>query len=125
MDRNTFRRGIEAHDLDLMMTAFAENAVLQSPISFQPFEGPAEIRKLLTIIVEVFGGFRYTDELTAPDGTTALVFRATVGGRDIEGLDLLRFDESGRIRELTVMVRPLSGKEAVLDEVGPRLAKGA
>lgn len=122
MDQGSFRRAVEANDLDGMIGAFAEDAVLHSPISHAPFEGREVIRALLGVLAEVFRGFRYTDELQAGDGTRALVFRARVADRDVEGLDLLRFDAEGRIRDLTVMVRPRSGLEALLAEVAPRLA---
>jgi hypothetical protein len=121
-DRRFFRQAVEAGDLDRLMSAFAEDAVLHSPITFQPFEGRAAIRRLLGIILSVAQDFRYTDELDAHDGTKALVFRARVRDRDVEGLDLIRFDEAGLIRDLTVMVRPRSGLEALLAEVAPRLA---
>lgn len=123
-----FRRAVEAKDLEAMMAPFAEDAVLHSPVTWKPFEGRAAIRKLLEILLEVFRDFRYTDELRAEDGTLALVFRARVerpeGGsdREVEGLDLIRFDEAGRIRDFTVMVRPRSALEALLAQVGPRLA---
>jgi hypothetical protein len=122
VDRGTFRHAIEVGDLERLMTAFAEDAVLHSPITFEPFEGRAAIRQLLRVILEVFRDFRYTDELEFSDGTRALIFRAKVRDRDVEGLDLIRFNESGFIRDLTVMVRPRSGLEAVLEEVAPRLA---
>lgn len=122
VDRQVFRQAVEAHDLDRLMAAFAEDAVLHSPITFQPFEGRAAIRRLLGIILSVAQDFRYTDELESKDGTKALVFRARVRDRDVEGLDLIRFDDAGRIRDLTVMVRPRSGLEALLAEVAPRLA---
>jgi hypothetical protein len=122
IDRQVFRRAVEARDLDRLMAAFAEDAVLHSPITFQPFEGRAAIRRLLGIILSVAQDFRYTDELEATDGTKALVFRARVRDRDVEGLDLIRFDAAGLIRDLTVMVRPRSGLEALLAEVAPRLA---
>jgi len=114
---------VEARDLDELMGTFAEEAVLHSPVTFKPFEGRAAIRQLLSILLVVFRDFRYTDELEAEDGTTALVFNARVGDRDLQGLDLIRYDGSGRIRELTVMVRPRSALEALLAEVGPRLAE--
>jgi hypothetical protein len=120
--RHAFRRAVEAHDLERMTALFAEDAVLHSPITFQPFEGRAAVRQLLGIILEVFQDFHYTDELVAADGTRALVFRARVGDRDCEGLDLIRFDASGAIRDLTVFVRPRSAIEALLGEVAPRLA---
>jgi hypothetical protein len=104
-----------------MMEAFADGAVLHSPITFTPFEGKEAIARLLGILMQVFEEFRYTDELTAEDGTKALVFRTRVGDRDVEGLDLIRFDGRGLIRDFTVMVRPRSAVEALLREVGSRL----
>lgn len=121
-DVSSFRRAVETRNLDGLMATFADDAVIHSPITFQPFEGRSAIRQLLAIILEVFEDFRYTDELEAKDGTRALVFRARVAGRDVEGLDLIRYGASGLIRDLTVMVRPRSGLEALLAQVGPRLA---
>lgn len=120
-DRTAFRRAVEAGDLGGMIDVFREDAVLHSPVSFQPFRGRKAIGGLLFVLMEVFEDFRYTDELNAEDGTKALVFRAGVGGRELQGVDLLRFDEEGRVRELTVLVRPMSGLEALMEAVGPRL----
>jgi hypothetical protein len=121
-NRTDFRAAIEIHDLDRLIALFREDAVLHSPITFQPFEGKAAIRRLLAIIFEVFEDFRYTDELDAADGMTkVLVFRTKVKSRDVEGIDMVRFDEAGMIRDLTVMVRPRSGMETLLGEVQPRL----
>lgn len=122
MDRGSFRRAVEAGDLEGMVEAFAVDSVLHSPITHPPFEGREVIRALLGVLAEVFRDFRYTDELEAGDGTRALIFRAKVADRDVEGLDLLRFDADGYVRDLTVMVRPRSGLEALLREVAPRLA---
>ena len=111
-DRSLFRRGVESRDVAVMMEAFADGAVLHSPITFKPFEGKEAIARLLGILMQVFQDFRYTDELTAEDGTKALIFRTRVGDRDVEGLDLIRFDDTGRIRDFTVMVRPLGRRGA-------------
>lgn len=121
-DRTAFRRAVEAGNLEDLLSLFREDAVLHSPITFQPFEGKPAIRRLLGIIFEVFQDFHYTDELDSADGMTkTLVFRATVKSRDAEGIDLIRFDEAGMVRDLTVMVRPRSSMEALLGEVAPRL----
>ncbi len=120
---NAFRKAVETLDIEEVMATFADDAVLHSPVVFKPFEGRAAIRRLLAILFEVFQDFQYTDELEAGDGTRALVFNARVGDRDLQGMDLIRFDDSGLIRDLTVMVRPRSALEALLAEVGPRLAE--
>ncbi|HEX9758135.1 MAG TPA: nuclear transport factor 2 family protein [Nitrospiria bacterium] len=122
MDKNSFQRAVEAKQLDQIVGTFAENAVLNSPVSFKPIKGRPAIRQLLTILLKVFQEFRYTDQLKSNDGTLGLVFHAKIGNRQIEGLDLLRFDEKGFIRELTVMVRPRSAIEALQKEVGSLLA---
>ncbi len=121
-----FRRAVDARDLPALVALFRDDALLWSPVSFKPFEGRAAIQHLLEILFAVFEEFHYTDELRADDDrTAALVFRARVGGRDVEGLDLLRFDGDGKVRELTVMVRPRSALEALFAAVGARLAASA
>ena len=111
-----FRAAIEAGDHAGMVAAFAPDAVLNSPVSFKPFEGREAISQLLAILLETFEDFRYTDEFEG-EGKAALVFGARVGDRELEG-----FDAEDRIVELTVMVRPLSGVIALAEAVGPKLA---
>jgi len=53
-----------------------------------------------------------------------LHFRTRVGDRDVEGIDMLRFDADGLIEDFTVMVRPLSAAMALRDAVGAQLAQG-
>ena len=71
-----------------------------------------------------FEDFRYTDELDG-DGVKALVFEARVGDKQVQGLDLLRFDDQGLIEDFTVMVRPLSAAMALAEAVGKGLERAA
>ena len=84
----------------------APDIVFHSPATFHPFVGRDTVGDLLEIVGDTFEGFRYTDELVS-DGAHALIFRAEIGGREIEGIDLLRFDSAGLIADFTVMLRPL------------------
>jgi hypothetical protein len=77
-------------------------------------------------VFEVFQDFRYIDEV-AGEELHGLVFEARVGERQVTGIDLFRATKDGRIAELTVMVRPLSGVIALAEAMGPKvegLAKG-
>ena len=123
MEKDSFRRAVEARKIDDMVDAFTEDAVIHSPVSFKPIEGRAAIRTLLTILLEVFQEFRYTDQLESNEGTRGLIFQARVGDRELEGLDLLRFNNSNQIYDLTVMVRPRSAIEALRLAVGSRLIR--
>jgi SnoaL-like protein len=115
-----FRAAVQARDHAGMVATLAPEPVLRSPVSFKPFEGRDAVSRLFEILLEVFEDFRYTDEFEA-DGKAALVFTARVGEREVEGLDLLRFDAEGRLEELTVMVRPASALMALGEAVGARL----
>jgi hypothetical protein len=102
-----FRAAVEKGDLDAAAELLAEDIVFHSPVTFHPFVGREMVTRLLGEVIQVFEDFRYTDELRA-DGAHALIFRATVAGKEIEGLDLLRMNARGEIADFTVMLRPLS-----------------
>jgi hypothetical protein len=89
---------------------------------FKPYEGRDVVAQILRAVTEVFEDFRYVDELEGDD-VTALIFKARVGDRELDGLDLLRVDDGGLVRELTVMVRPLSGLNALGEAMGRRLTR--
>lgn len=70
-------------------------------------------------MTRVFEDFRYERELDGGDGRDhALVFRARVGERELTGCDFIHLNEEGLIDELTVMVRPLSGAQALAAAMG-------
>ena len=115
-----FRAAVEARDIDAGLALFAEDATLDSPVAFKPFVGIEQISVVLRAIAETFEDFHYTDEFK--DGSThALVFRARVGDKEVEGLDLIRSDDSGRIANLTVMVRPMSGLIALAEAMSAKV----
>jgi hypothetical protein len=118
---DAFRDAVLAQDHSAMVDALADEVVFNSPVAFLPFEGRDAVGQVLGAVMETFEDFRYTDEL---EGTTAhaLVFSARVGEKELQGIDLLRFDDDGRIRDFTVLVRPLSGTIALAEAMGPKVA---
>ena len=116
-----FRAAVEARDLDAVSVLLAAGVVFHSPVAFRPFVGRDTVTEVLRHVMDVFQDFTYVDEL-AGTGTHALVFAATVGGKQVQGLDHLRYDDDGLIDQFTVMVRPLSGAIARAEAMGPRVA---
>ncbi|MFF4529420.1 nuclear transport factor 2 family protein [Streptomyces sp. NPDC001407] len=121
-----FRAAIEAHDLDALEDLFAEDIRFYSPVKFTPFEGRHMMLGLLKVLLRTFEDFRYVGHFTGTaetgtDGDEApsavLPFRAAVHGKQVHGIDLLQFDEAGRVKEFTVMVRPLSATHALSEAV--------
>jgi limonene-1,2-epoxide hydrolase len=116
-----FRAAVEARDVDAMVEALAPDVKFHSPVAHTPFEGREAVRALFTALFETFEDFHYTDELDAGDGTQALIFRARVGDKQLQGLDLMRTNDQGLIHEFTVMVRPASGLMALGQAMAPKV----
>jgi len=117
-----FRTAVEAGDLDAAVALLADDVVFRSPVVFRPYRGREAVGELLTAVSRVFEDFSYVREIGAPDASDhALVFRARVGDRQIEGCDFLHLDENGSIDEFVVMVRPLSGALALADAMKAQL----
>lgn len=117
-----FRAAVEKRDLAALDALFTEDVRLFSPVKFKPFEGKVMVLGLFDVLLRTFEDFRYTgrfegEALTSADDmqvpSEILVFKASVNGKAIHGIDLLQFDGEGRIQEFTVMVRPLSAVQSL------------
>jgi ketosteroid isomerase-like protein len=124
MKSDAFRRAAEAKDFSAGAELFSPDVVFRSPAVFKPYEGIEALGVVLRNVVEVFEDFHYVDQVETGD-TAVLVFEARVGDRELGGVDVLRFDEDGLIREMMVMVRPASGLMALGEEMGRRMTAAA
>lgn len=97
----------------------ADDVIFYSPIVYTPQEGKAITKLYLEAAGQTLpgdspeggdgspvGGFRYTKQVMAGD-TAVLEFETTVQGTYVNGVDIIRCDEDGRIVEFRVMLRPL------------------
>ncbi|MFI8908815.1 nuclear transport factor 2 family protein [Streptomyces albidoflavus] len=123
-----FRAAVETAtttgDLSGFSGLFLPDVRLYSPVSFKPFDGEEMVLGLLGVLVRTFENFRYIGTFSGEAATSrdqdapacpadVLLFRATVDGKEIHGMDLLHFDETGLIKEITVMVRPQSAVQTL------------
>ncbi|GAA5140302.1 nuclear transport factor 2 family protein [Nocardioides marinquilinus] len=108
-----------AAELDVLLAdLLADDVVFRSPAVHAPQEGRAITTAYLRAAMVVLGPtLRYLDEWHAegPDGGSAVLeFACEVGGREVHGIDQLRWGADGRLTSFTVMVRPLRALEAVI-----------
>ena len=122
---NEFRAAVEAGDFAALGDLLADDVVFRSPVAFKPYEGRAIVAAILRGVGRVFTDFRYVRELADPStgsgsksAGSALVFETVVDGVSVNGIDLISTNEAGLISELTVMVRPLSGANALAQAMG-------
>ena len=115
-----FAVAVEAGDTAAVVATLADDVVFRSPAVFRPYQGKEQVDQLLRVVGTVFENFRYTHEWR--DGsTTILFFEANVGDRDLQGIDILEENADGLVERFTVMIRPLSGLQAVAGTMAERL----
>jgi len=98
-------------------------AVFRSPMAHTPYPSAQAVQLILGTVVKVFEDFTYHRSYASEDGlSVVLEFSAKVNGKELKGIDQIRFDEEGKIVDFEVMVRPMSGLQALGEEMGKRLA---
>jgi hypothetical protein len=115
-----FRDAVATRDLDALLATLADDVELYSPVLIEPFVGYTRVSRLFGVLVDVFEEIEITDDYEA-EGRYALSFTARVGSEDIRIVDLLRFDDEGKIKEIIVTARPLAGIQALAAAVAPHL----
>lgn len=108
-------------DPDALRELLAPDVVFRSPAVFAPQVGVELTHAYLWAAVQVLGPtLEYRHEWW--DAQSAVLrFHAVVDGLEIDGVDLIRWDDQDRIVEFTVMTRPFKALRALIDQMGARL----
>ncbi len=106
---------VETSDPALLDALLADDAVFRSPAVHTPQEGKELTTAYLSAALVVLGPtLTYRHEWW--DGSSAVLeFEAELDGLDVHGIDMLRWDDTGRLTEFTVMVRPFKGLTKLMD----------
>jgi ketosteroid isomerase-like protein len=121
---DSFRRAAETRDAAALEALLADDVVFTSPVAHKPYPGKAMTAAILRGVLRVFEDFRYVRAIVSADGRDhALMFRATVAGKDLHGCDFLHLNDDGLIDELTVMVRPLSAANALAEAMAAQFGR--
>jgi ketosteroid isomerase-like protein len=124
-----FMRGEDPTALDELLH---DDVVLHSPVVFRSPAGKPIVTKYLTAAKATFAAvgfdlpegptFRYVRHLASGD-TAMLEFETEMAGKYVNGVDIIRVDDDGRIVEFRVLVRPLQAVNTVHQLMGARLAE--
>ena len=119
-----WHRMVAQGDLSTLSSILHAQAVFRSPVAHPPYPGAPVVALILNTVAKVFTDFEYLRELSTADGlSVVLEFSAKVNGKQLKGIDMIRFDESGKIVEFEVMIRPLNALQALAAEMASRLAQ--
>jgi hypothetical protein len=113
---------VSAQDFTALPSLLHPEAQFRSPMAFKPYQSAQAVALILTTVSKVFSSFRYHREFITPDGrSVVLEFSANVGDKQLKGVDVIQFDDSGKIIEFEVMVRPFNALQALGEKMGRRL----
>jgi hypothetical protein len=110
-----WHEAITRNDLTVFEEIVADDAIFESPALHKPQRGKAMVSMYLrgALMVLNNGSFRYVEEWVS-DRSAVLEFTATVAGFDVNGVDIIRWNDGGRVTGFKVMVRPYKGLTALM-----------
>jgi hypothetical protein len=120
-----WHRMLRERDAAGLPALLAEDAVFHSPVVHTPQRGRARVAAYLTAALHVFvgPGFRYVREVVG-EGEAALEFETEIDGVQVNGVDLIRWNEEGRVVDFKVMIRPLRAIQVVHERMAAMLQAG-
>jgi hypothetical protein len=119
---HAFTAAIAARDVNGLIDTLSPDVVLYSAVTDTPFEGRELVADTYRSVLESFEELRIVDEFESGD-THAFFWEGRMEGRSVAGADRIRLDPDGKVREITVLGRPLAGVATFLTGIGPRLAR--
>ena len=112
---------VENRDPAALPGMIAEDAVFNSPAVHTAQEGRDLVVAYLSAALVVLGRELTYHDTWQRENDAVLRFTTVVDGKDIEGIDLITWDDDGVIVSFTVMVRPIRGLEAVIGAMAQQL----
>jgi hypothetical protein len=119
-----WHRLVRERDLGAMQALLDEDVVFHSPVVHTPQRGRAITSKYLAAALEVLnnGSFTYLREIVG-ERDAMLEFSTELDGILVNGVDIIRWNDAGRIVDFKVMVRPLKAIDAVHRRMGAMLQR--
>lgn len=119
-----WHRIVRDRDANALGAWLAEEVVFHSPVVHTPQRGRAITTLYLGAALQVFvnPSFRYVREIVGPRDA-ALEFEVELDGIVVNGIDLLRWNDAGRIVEFKVLIRPLQAIQLIHQMMGALLAR--
>ena len=119
---STWHQLVASRDAKGLDALLADNVVFLSPVVHTPQAGKAITTRYLAAAFQVFfnPSFRYVREIAGPRDAV-LEFEVEIDGIAINGIDMLKWNDEGRIVEFKVFIRPLKAVNLIHQKMGAML----
>ncbi|SFB09534.1 SnoaL-like domain-containing protein [Collimonas sp. OK607] len=117
---------IKSRDIASLKALLADDVIFESPVVHTPQSGNAITIKYLAAALHVLnnGTFQYLNEWLGPH-SAVLEFQTTCDGILINGVDMITWNDEGRITHFKVMLRPLKALNKIHELMGQMLQRDA
>jgi len=115
---------VDTSDITLLDELLADDCVFYSPVVHSPQAGKDISKMYLSAAVILFShfNFHYIKEIIS-DSSAALEFEVEIDGIQVNGVDIISWNEKGLITEFKVFVRPLKGVNLLHQKMAQMLNK--
>jgi hypothetical protein len=112
------------NDESKLLDLLADDACFLSPVVYSPQKGKDLTFKYLCAAAKVFNGngFHYLNEWVG-EKSAVLEFEATVEGIVVNGVDMIFWNDDGKINQFKVMVRPFKAINTLMKLMAEQLMK--
>jgi hypothetical protein len=111
----------EARDPAGLDGLLADDVVFRSPAVHAPQEGKQLTTAYLSAAIVVLGPTLSYKRQWYADRNAVLEFEAELDGLTVHGIDMLQWNDDGRLTQFTVMVRPIRGLEKLIEKMAAQL----
>lgn len=116
-----WHRIVASLDWDSLPQLLTEGVVFRNPAALEPYHGKATMVAILRAVFSVLQDFTYLRHFCSETGYV-LEFSARIGDEVLFGVDLVEFNQDGKITDFMVMMRPANAVMNLAAEAGKRLA---
>jgi hypothetical protein len=115
---------VEAKNTQALDDLLADEVVFHSPVVHTPQRGRKLAKIYLSAAVAVFANssFRYVREVVG-ERDAVLEFETDLGGTHVNGVDMIRWNDEGKIVDFKVMIRPLRAIQLIHQMMASQLEK--
>ncbi|MCF8199898.1 MAG: nuclear transport factor 2 family protein [Sulfuritalea sp.] len=119
----TWHQLVRDRNIEGLDNLLADEVVFHSPVVHTPQVGKAITKQYLAAAFHVFfnPSFAYVREISGKRDAL-LEFQVDIDGIKVNGADLIKWDEDGRIVDFKVMIRPLKAINLIAEKMGEMLA---
>lgn len=122
----TWHQIVRERNVQGLAALIAEDAIFHSPVVHTPQVGKAITTKYLAAACQIFfhDSFRYVREFRK-EHDAVLEFELELDGININGVDMIKWNDAGQITEFKVMLRPLKAVNLIHQKMAAILQAGA